>query len=210
MDGKGIEKTVPLRGWSMKTKKFLLNISLAIIISAFIFTSIGGGESLINNSDDDVPLWPQGLNMGPPAKNPSLNPDEKYLKIGKNGAVASDLEECSFLGGQILQMHNGNAADAAVTVALCIGLINSFSSGIGGGGFILSSRYNSTDGSNDLLSIDAREQAPRLSYKNMYDGSEGGAPKYNDDFEMLSKQGPSKIGGLSIAVPGELKELYHL
>ncbi|RCK56558.1 Gamma-glutamyltransferase [Candida viswanathii] len=103
--------------------------------------------------------------------------------------VASDVPLCSRMGTLILR-RGGNAADAAVTVALCIGSVNSHSSGIGGGGFIVSRKQE--DG--DVVSIDAREMAPGLAFKEMY-----------GRLNILSK-----IGGLSIAIPGELKGLYEL
>ncbi|KAG7661418.1 uncharacterized protein J8A68_005113 [[Candida] subhashii] len=106
--------------------------------------------------------------------------------------VASDVPVCSTMGKNIL-LQGGNAADAAITVALCIGSINSHSSGIGGGGIILSRSNNST------ISIDAREVAPAGAYKEMYDHPEG--YRYGNG---------SRVGGLAVAVPGELKGLYSL
>ncbi|KAI5955598.1 hypothetical protein KGF54_001100 [Candida jiufengensis] len=118
---------------------------------------------------------------------PDLNPSTEHLHNGSKAMVASDVPLCSTMGKNIL-LKGGNAADSAVTVALCIGSINSHSSGIGGGGFILSKKGN------NIISIDAREIAPSLAYKEMYGNS-----------EILSK-----IGGLAIAIPGELKGLYDL
>lgn len=92
---------------------------------------------------------------------PSLEPDEKHLHRGKSAMVASDVPLCSTMGKQIL-LQGGNAADAAVTVALCIGSVNSHSSGIGGGGFIVSKNQT------DAISINAREMAPGSAYKEMY------------------------------------------
>lgn len=108
---------------------------------------------------------------------PELNPSPKHLHVGSKAMVASDVPLCSTMGKEIL-LRGGNAADAAVTVALCIGSVNSHSSGIGGGGFIVS-RNNG-----DAISIDAREMAPGSAYKEMY-----------GNLLVLSK-----IGGLSIAI----------
>ncbi|ODV60239.1 gamma-glutamyltransferase [Ascoidea rubescens DSM 1968] len=120
----------------------------------------------------------------------TFEPDETHLKTGEHGAVTSDVEVCSKLGVSILRDHEGNAADAAVTVGLCIGLIESFSAGIGGGGFILSSNYDK----DEVITINAREMAPRKAYKDMFN--------YQED--------KAKFGGLAIAIPGELKGLYTL
>lgn len=118
---------------------------------------------------------------------PDLHPSKQHLHKGGKAMVASDVPICSKMGKEIL-LKGGNAADAAVTVALCIGSINAHSSGIGGGGFILS-RNNE-----GVISIDAREMAPALASKNMFGNS----------FVL------SKIGGLAIAIPGELKGLDEL
>ncbi|WEJ94477.1 hypothetical protein PSN45_001961 [Yamadazyma tenuis] len=100
--------------------------------------------------------------------------------------VSSDVDLCSTMGKEIL-LRGGNAADASVTVALCVGSINSGSSGIGGGGFIVSSS-NSTK---KVLSIDAREMAPGMAYSSMFEKN-----------PVLSV-----VGGLSNGIPGELKGL---
>lgn len=144
-----------------------------------------------NLSNDHIGT--SGLNMGPPSRNPSLNPEREALKVGANGAVATDVEQCSQLAGQVMSELGGNAADASVTAGLCLGLINSFSSGIGGGAFIVSSMHFA-NGTNHMVSIDAREQAPEKAHVDMY----------NTDKERL------KYGGLAVGVPGELKGLYHL
>lgn len=128
--------------------------------------------------------------VGDPIGRPSNFPDSKQVAYGAQAMVSCDVPLCSTMGKQIL-LQGGNAADAAVTVALCIGSVNSHLSGIGGGAFIISSKGN------DTISIDARETASRLASKPMF-----------DRFPVLSM-----IGGLAVAVPGELKgldELYRI
>lgn len=83
----------------------------------------------------------------------------------------------------------GNAVDAAVASCLCIGVLNSFSSGIGGGGVML---LRTADGTSEI--IDFREVAPSAATKNMYQ---------NKSIEA------SRVGGLSVAVPGELAGLEY-
>ncbi|ORZ07500.1 gamma-glutamyltranspeptidase [Lobosporangium transversale] len=80
--------------------------------------------------------------------------------------------------------------DAAVASCLCIGLINSFSAGIGGGGFMTIRLPNGT-----VEVIDFRETAPAASTPLMY--------KHDP---ILAQK-----GGLSVAVPGEIRglELAH-
>lgn len=135
------------------------------------------------------------------------------------GAVASDHPICSSLGHHILNVDHGNVVDAAVAVALCLGICNPASSGIGGGMFMVihidanakdatvntrfmpvhhdaREKIEVDENGKTTLVIDAREVAPLLAHKDMFTGKP----------DKLST-----IGGLSVAVPGELKglELAH-
>ncbi|CCH41728.1 putative gamma-glutamyltransferase [Wickerhamomyces ciferrii] len=130
----------------------------------------------------------RGIDLNPLKRYNDLDPDPKHLHKSMYGGVSSDLPICSELGVEILK-KGGYAADAAVTVGLCIGLINSFNSGIGGGGYIVSKRYEE-----DPISIDAREKAPLGAYKEIFKG----------------KEYLSKVGGLAAGIPGEIKGLYTL
>lgn len=115
--------------------------------------------------------------------------DETLYKY-KNAAVSCDVPICSRLGTDILK-RGGSAVDAAITTALCLGSVNSFSSGIGGGGFMLVKSPSSS--THPSLAFNFREKAPAASFKDMYD---------NDPIS-------SKIGGLAVGVPGELAGLYE-
>ncbi|KAG0310930.1 hypothetical protein BGZ99_010460 [Dissophora globulifera] len=105
------------------------------------------------------------------------------------GAVAAEEIHCSEIGVDVLK-EGGNAVDAAIASCLCIGTINSFSAGIGGGGFMMVRLPNGT-----VEFIDFRETAPAASTTTMF------------------KENPilAQIGGLSVAVPGEIRglELAH-
>jgi len=111
------------------------------------------------------------------------------LVQGKKGVVASELLPCSEIGTDMLE-QGGNAVDAAVATAACLGVINCFSTGSGGGGFMI---IRLPDATSEV--IDYRETAPAGASKHMYD-------KRPD----LSTQ-----GGLAVAVPGEWRglELAH-
>ncbi|KAJ7594138.1 gamma-glutamyltranspeptidase [Mycena floridula] len=114
-----------------------------------------------------------------------LNP--AVLIEAKHGAVATENKRCSDIGVAALKA-GGNAVDAAIAANLCIGVVNMFSSGLGGGGFMTVRVAPS-----EVYTIDFRETAPLLSNKTMYTG----------------RSNSSRYGGLSVGVPGELRGLQE-
>ncbi|KAI0311986.1 gamma-glutamyltranspeptidase [Amylostereum chailletii] len=123
------------------------------------------------------------------APHPHRNP--AYLVKADHGAVASENSVCSSIGVDVLK-DGGNAVDAMISTALCIGVVNMFSSGIGGGGFMTVRIPPSTpNGASEVWTIDFRETAPALSNETMY----------------IKDPTQSLFGGLSVGVPGEVKGL---
>ena len=116
----------------------------------------------------------------------------KNVISSKGGVVAADHPMASQLGAQTLA-NGGNAADAAVTTLLALGLMNPFASGMGGGGFCL---YRPNGKPVEVL--DFRERAPSKATRDMYirDGKA--------DIKL------TMVGGLAVGVPGEVVGLETL
>jgi gamma-glutamyltranspeptidase / glutathione hydrolase len=85
---------------------------------------------------------------------------------GQQGMVTSAHPLATQTGLQILQ-RGGNAVDAAVATTLAISVVEPFSAGIGGGGFLL---VKTKDG---MQALDFRERAPQMASRNMYLDSNG-------------------------------------
>ncbi|KAJ3989135.1 gamma-glutamyltranspeptidase [Lentinula detonsa] len=121
----------------------------------------------------------------PRLRNPS------YLIEAQNGAVASENVRCSEMGVQIMK-KGGNAIDAAIASCMCIGVVNMFSAGLGGGGFLtIRVPPSSPTSRSEVFVVDFRETAPSLADETMY------PPGGNS----------SQFGGLAVAVPGLIRGL---
>lgn len=90
----------------------------------------------------------------------------------------------------ILEPDHSEARAALLTLPFHnpVGVVNMFSSGIGGGGFLVI-RPSSSSNISTPISIDFRETSPSGSHANMYVGSAAA----------------SRVGGLAVGVPGELR-----
>ncbi|PFX23910.1 glutathione hydrolase 1 proenzyme-like [Stylophora pistillata] len=127
------------------------------------------------------------LGMGGLLKSIEDSPDQSSRSYDR-GAVATDTPKCSEIGQNILN-DGGSAVDAAIAAMFCLGVVSMHSSGIGGGGVMLV--YNQTFKTATV--IDFRETAPATADKNMF----------KDNKEKADK------GGLSIAVPGEVRGMHE-
>ncbi|MDQ2757575.1 MAG: gamma-glutamyltransferase [Actinomycetota bacterium] len=107
--------------------------------------------------------------------------------MGTGGAVASVDADATAIGLEVLRA-GGNAADAAVATAAALGVTEPFSSGIGGGGFLV--YYDA--GTKKVSTIDGREAAPASFTSSTFTKADG-TPL--DFYTTVSS-------GLSVGVPG--------
>lgn len=176
----------------------------------------GGGWGSTNPTDGKSPtvvVPDEPFKLPPPT---GLPRNDAYLVQAENGAVAAEDITCSRMGVDILK-RGGNAVDAAITTTLCVGVLNSFSSGIGGGGFMLvrvpepsamqlrqggeaglvwsenvvSNAGHASRNRSDVIAIDFRETSPSASHRDLY----------------IPIPGSSQVGGLAVGVPGEIRGL---
>lgn len=105
-------------------------------------------------------------------------------------AVNTECPLASETGKRILEV-GGNAMDAAIAASLVVGVVNSFSSGIGGGGFMLLRKK--TPGGDVFDSFDFRETAPSSLTSEAFLGNTEAAT----------------VGGLAVGVPGEVMGYYE-
>jgi gamma-glutamyltranspeptidase/glutathione hydrolase len=109
----------------------------------------------------------------------------------KGGMVVTSQADATRAGAAMLA-RGGNAVDAAVAAAFAVGVTQPFSTGIGGGGFIL---LRLADGR--ILAVDCRETAPAAAHRDMYLGPDV-PPR------------ASTLGGLAVATPGLVAGLVEL
>ncbi|KAF1743330.1 hypothetical protein MXB_3272 [Myxobolus squamalis] len=132
-----------------------------------------------------------------------INQNETLSLLGKNahkykhGAVASDQMNCSEIGSQILK-ENGTAVDAAIATVFCLGVLNMHSSGIGGGGVMIVHNPNSNS---HISKRSENFESVVYDYREV-------VPKQLESVLNVSDPKLLAMGGLSIAVPGEIAGLY--
>ncbi|KAL7424566.1 hypothetical protein Q5752_000250 [Cryptotrichosporon argae] len=170
------------------TVKLVTTYALLLAVGAGIGVGVTKGYEHYRATKDGPLMVPPVYTLPPPTGLPR-NP--AYLVNGTHASVATEDITCSTLGLAILRDHNGTAADAAITSALCIGLLNAFSSGIGGGGFAIV-RAPDADG---VSAIDFRETAPNAARSDMF---------------KTAGRAAAQVGGLSVGVPGELRGLEQV
>jgi gamma-glutamyltranspeptidase / glutathione hydrolase len=110
------------------------------------------------------------------------------VAVGRGGAASTVDIDATRVAIDVLQ-HGGNAVDAAVAAAATLGVTEPFSSGLGGGGFLLF--YNAR--TKTVHTIDGREAAPAAMERNAFINSATGLP-----FQFQE----ARVSGISVGVPG--------
>ncbi|MCC5646226.1 gamma-glutamyltransferase [Nostoc sp. CHAB 5824] len=112
----------------------------------------------------------------------------------KKGMVVSAHPLASEAGISMLR-KGGNAVDAAVATTFAISVVEPFSAGIGGGGFLLMH----SEKTSDIKALDFRERAPLKATRNMYLDAEGKV-----------RPNASINGYLAVGTPGTVAGLYEV
>ncbi|HTL90254.1 MAG TPA: gamma-glutamyltransferase, partial [Leptolyngbya sp.] len=116
-----------------------------------------------------------------------------HLTQTHQGMVTSAHPLASEAGLAMLK-QGGNAIDAAVATALAISVVEPFSAGIGGGGFMMVYQAQK----NETKALDFRERAPIKATQNMYLDAQGKV-----------RPNASTDGYLAVATPGTIAGLYQ-
>ncbi len=111
----------------------------------------------------------------------------------RQGMVAAAHPLAAEAGLAILK-QGGTAIDAAIATTFAVSVVEPFSAGIGGGGFMLT--YQAKN--NEVKALDFRERAPIKASRNMYLDAQGKV-----------RPGASTDGYLAVAVPGTIAGLYE-
>ncbi|MEY4544404.1 MAG: hypothetical protein RL685_599, partial [Pseudomonadota bacterium] len=114
------------------------------------------------------------------------------VACGKHAGVSSAEAYATAVGLAVLE-GGGNAVDAAVAVALALGVTHPSAGNIGGGGFMLVRLPTGQS-----TAIDYREVAPRAAHANMYLDEQGRATA-RSQYGPLAAGIPGVVAGLALA-----------
>jgi gamma-glutamyltranspeptidase/glutathione hydrolase len=123
---------------------------------------------------------------GSPAQ--AAPPLTKAVAVGRGGAASTVDIDATSVAIDVLR-HGGNAVDAAVAAAATLGVTEPFSSGLGGGGFLVF--YNAR--TKKVYTIDGREAAPAVMQEKAFiNPATGVAYAFQE----------ARVSGISVGVPG--------
>jgi gamma-glutamyltranspeptidase / glutathione hydrolase len=135
-----------------------------------------------------VAILSTALLAGQPALAARPTPVKQATVIGSGGAAASVDPIATSVAIDVLR-RGGNAVDAAVAAAAALGVVEPFSCGLGGGGFMVI--YSARDGR--VFTLDGRETAPSAFRANSFIDPSTGLP-------ISFAEGVTS--GLGVGVPG--------
>jgi gamma-glutamyltranspeptidase / glutathione hydrolase len=133
-----------------------------------------------------LPVLAAALLAAPAAAHQTPTPTKQPTAVGAGGAAASVDPQATQAAIDVLR-RGGNAIDAAVGAASVLGVVEPYSCGIGGGGFM--TIYSARDG--EVHTIDSRETAPAAMDVNSFAG--------------LTTFESQRVSGMSVGVPGTLR-----
>jgi gamma-glutamyltranspeptidase/glutathione hydrolase len=109
--------------------------------------------------------------LAPPAPSRAAAPAAQPTALGTGGAIATVDLDASEAGLQVLR-RGGNAVDAAVAAAATLGVTEPYSSGLGGGGFMVAYLARQRR----VVTIDSRETAPAAYTQDVFVDPATGLP----------------------------------
>src|SRR4051812_4804392 len=112
-----------------------------------------------------LPVLAAALLAAPAAAHQSAAPTKQPTAVGAGGAAASVDQQATQAAVGVLR-QGGNAVDAAVGAATVLGVVEPYSCGIGGGGFM--TIYSTRD--RKVHTIDSRETAPAAMKADSFTG----------------------------------------
>ena len=129
------------------------NFAFALSVYAWVARWLVPEPAVDVGTSDHVPIYMRA---------PSQGYAPAYPTQGAHGAVTCEVDVCSYVGAYLLS-KGGSAADAAIGASACVGVINAFHSGIGGGGYALVKTNKS-----EPIMVDYRETAPDAAFREMF------------------------------------------
>jgi gamma-glutamyltranspeptidase / glutathione hydrolase len=133
-----------------------------------------------------LPVLAAALIAAPAAAHQAPAPAKQPTAVGAGGGAATVDAQATQAAIDVLR-HGGNAVDAAIGAAGVLGVVEPYSCGIGGGGFL--TVYSARDGK--VHTIDARETAP--------------AAMKTEAFQGLNSFEAQRVSGMSVGVPGTVR-----
>jgi gamma-glutamyltranspeptidase/glutathione hydrolase len=121
--------------------------------------------------------------------------DTSYPVASRNGMVSSDDRYATEAGLQVLR-EGGNAVDAAATIGFTLAVTFPRAGNIGGGGFMLIYIAKS----NEVVSIDYREKAPKAATTDMFIDERGNVDTEKSRHSYLAVGVPGTVAGLTLAL----------